>query len=111
MLVRELIPEGGLRLTAITAFELRVGTDFLERRDEISRLFRPRTLPLDLASALAAGAIHADLASRGLAIGMADALQAGICLRRDLPFATRNRHHFERVPGLRLIDPGATPIP
>jgi predicted nucleic acid-binding protein len=33
---------------------------------------------------------------------MADCLQAGTCLRFDLPFATRNRKHFERIDGLRL---------
>jgi tRNA(fMet)-specific endonuclease VapC len=35
---------------------------------------------------------------------MADCLQAGICLRFDLPLATRNHKHFERVAGLRLYD-------
>jgi tRNA(fMet)-specific endonuclease VapC len=35
---------------------------------------------------------------------MADALQAGTCLRHELPFATRNRQHFERIPELELID-------
>lgn len=93
-----------LRLTAVTAFEVRVGTDFVDRRDPILRLLRGRTLPLDLASALRGGEVSGVLARAGTPIGLADCLQAGICLRRDLPFATRNRRHFERVPGLRLID-------
>ncbi len=103
-LTRELIAERRLRLTAVTGFELRVGTDFLPRRDEILRLFRSRTVPLDLASALRAGAVAAVLQQRGTGIGLADCLQAGICLRHDLPLATRNRKHFERVDGLRLVD-------
>ncbi len=37
-------------------------------------------------------------------IGLADRLQAGICLNFDLPLATRNRKHFDRVEGLRLVD-------
>ncbi|MDQ3153938.1 MAG: type II toxin-antitoxin system VapC family toxin [Actinomycetota bacterium] len=103
-LLRRLIVDRLLRLTAVTGFELRVGTDFLARRDDILRLFRSRTVPLDLASALRAGAVASALQERGTGIGLADCLQAGICLRHDLPLATRNRKHFERVDGLRLVD-------
>lgn len=106
-LTRELLVERRLRLTAVTGFELRVGADFLVRRDEILRLFRSRTVPLDLASALRAGEVAAALQQRGTGIGLADCLQAGICLRHDLPLATRNRKHFERVNGLQLIDIGS----
>ncbi len=103
-LTRELIVERRLRLTSVTGFELRVGADFLARRDQILRLFRSRTVVLDLASALRAGEIAATLQKAGSGIGFADCLQAGICLRHDLPLATRNRRHFDRVEGLRLVD-------
>lgn len=103
-LVRRLLAERRLRLTAVTGFELRVGADFLARRDDIMRLFRSRTLPLDLASALRGGEVFAQLRSEGRGIGFADCLQAGICLRQDLPLATRNRKHFQRVDGLRLSE-------
>lgn len=103
-LTRELLVERRLRLTAVTGFELRVGTDFLDRREQILQLFRSRTVALDLASALRAGEIAAVMNKAGLAIGFADCLQAGICLRHDLPLATRNRKHFDRVDGLRLVD-------
>lgn len=103
-LVRTLLVEQRLRLTAVTGFELRMGTDFLARQDEILRLFRSRTVPLDLASALSGGEAAAGLRASGRGIGFADSLQAGICLRHDPPFATRNRRHFDRIPGLRLTD-------
>lgn len=103
-LVRELVSGHRLRVSAITAFELRVGTDFLARREDILRLVRSRTFPLDPASALRAGDVAATLRAAGQDIGMADCLQAGICLNRDLPLATRNRRHFDRVEGLRLLD-------
>jgi tRNA(fMet)-specific endonuclease VapC len=103
-LVRELITGHRLRVTAVTAFELRVGADFLARRDDILRLARSRTFPLDLESALRAGEVAATLRAAGQDIGMADCLQAGICLRFDLPLATRNHKRFERVAGLRLYD-------
>lgn len=100
---RELIAERRLRLTAVTGFELRLGADFLVRRDDILRLFRSRTVPLDLVSALRAGEVAAVL-QQGTGIGLGDCLQAGICLRHNLPLATRNRKHFERVDGLHLVD-------
>lgn len=106
-LVRELIAGHRLRVTAITAFELRVGADFLTRREDILRLVKSRTFPLDPESALRAGEVAATLRAAGQDIGMADCVQAGICLKFDLPFATRNRKHFDRVTGLRLFDVGA----
>ncbi|HEY9417705.1 MAG TPA: type II toxin-antitoxin system VapC family toxin [Pseudonocardia sp.] len=102
--VRTLLVERRLRLTAVSAFELRVGTDFLERGPEILRLFRSRTLSLDLQAGLRAGEVASNLTRTGRPIGMADCLQAGICMRHDLPFLTRNRKHFDRVEGLRLVD-------
>jgi tRNA(fMet)-specific endonuclease VapC len=103
-MVRELISSHRLRVTAVTAFELRLGADFLQRRDDILRLMRARTFPLDPGSALRAGELAATLRGSGQDIGLADCLQAGICLRFDVPFATRNRKHFDRVAGLRLFD-------
>lgn len=105
-LVRELVASHRLRVTAITAFELRVGADFLARRDDILRLVRSRTFPLDARSALRAGDVAAALRRDGQDIGMADCLQAGICLNFDLPLATRNHNHFQRVDGLRLHEAG-----
>ncbi|MGB9252411.1 MAG: type II toxin-antitoxin system VapC family toxin [Mycobacterium sp.] len=107
-LVRDLIAGHRLRVTAITAFELRVGADFLARRDDILRLVHSRTFPLDSRSALRAGELAATLRGAGQDIGLADCLQAGICMNFDLPFATRNRKHFNRVEGLQLFDVSAS---
>jgi tRNA(fMet)-specific endonuclease VapC len=94
-----------LRLTAVTAFELRLGADFIGRQPQIDLLLHRRTLPLDALAGLEAGKIFVALRAEGRGIDVKDALQAGICLRFDLPFATRNLRHFERVPGLRLDRP------
>jgi len=99
-----MISEQRLRVTAITAFELRIGSDFLPRRDDILRLLRSRTVPVDQASALRAGEVATTLRRSGQDIGLADCLQAGVCLRHGLPLATRNRKHFARVDNLRLVD-------
>lgn len=102
--VRDLLRSRRLRVTAVTAFELRLGADFLPRRDDILRVFRSRTLWLDLPSALRGGEVATTLRAAGQEIGIADCLQAGVCLRHGLPFATRNRKHFDRVAGLELVD-------
>jgi predicted nucleic acid-binding protein len=59
-------------------------------------------LPLDDTAASEAAAIHRELASAGAPIGLADSLIAGICRRHGGMLITRNRKHFERVPGLAL---------
>jgi predicted nucleic acid-binding protein len=42
--------------------------------------------------------------SRGIDIGMADSLIAGICLVRGATLLTRNRRHYDRIPGLMLAE-------
>ena len=106
-LVRELLAAGRLRLTAVTAFELRVGADFAAREASIAPLFLGRTLPLDAEAALQAGAIWSELRAGGIGIGLADTLQAGVALRFGLPLAARNVRHFSRIPGLTLADVSA----
>lgn len=100
--VERWLGNGVLRLTAVTAYELRVGTGFLEQGPAIGRLLIGRTLPLDARAGLRAGGVAVELRERGEVIGVADTLQAGICLRYELPLGTRNARHFERVVGLRL---------
>lgn len=101
-LVARLLTERRLRTTAITAYELRLGTDFLDRREGIMRLLLSRTLPLDTRSAVRAGAVYSVLRDRGEPIGYRDTLIAGTCLRFDVPLATRNDRHFGRVDNLVL---------
>ena len=103
-LVEDSLRSGVLRFSAITAFELRLGADFLRRRRQIEALFARRTLPLDVSAAMLAGEIYARLERTGDRIGVQDALIAGVCRRFDLPLATRNARHFRRIRGLRLID-------
>ncbi len=102
--VESWLRSGALYTTAITAFELRLGHDFVEREPNILRVLVGRTLDFDLLSALRAGEVHRHLAASGTPIGVADTLQAGTCLRYGLPLATGNRRHFERVPDLELVD-------
>lgn len=101
--VAQLIAEGRFRTTAVTAFELRLGADFLERRADVVRMLRSRTLPFDLKAAIHAGTAYSTLKSEGQPIGYGDTLIAGTCLRFGLPLATRKLKHFGRVHGLELV--------
>lgn len=101
-LVTQLIVDRRFRTTAVTAYELRLGTDFLDRRDDIMRLLRSRTLPLDVTAAMRAGAVRSALRADGQAIVYRDTLIAGTCMRFDLPLATRNTKHFGRIDALQL---------
>jgi tRNA(fMet)-specific endonuclease VapC len=102
-LVQDRLEAGLLRFTAVTAFELRLGADFLSRRGAIELLLAHRTLPLDMIGALHAAEVFLDLRQSGSGIELRDAMIAGICLRFGLPLATRNVRHLERVPGLQLV--------
>jgi tRNA(fMet)-specific endonuclease VapC len=59
-------------------------------------------LPLDYASAKAAGKLRHTLEAAGTPIGLVDQLIAGIALANDLTVVTRNTREFARVPGLRV---------
>jgi tRNA(fMet)-specific endonuclease VapC len=90
--------------TAITCFELLCGAEESRRGDRVRRLVESiNVLPLDRPAAQRAAEVRRSLDRSGRAIGMADSLIAGIALAHDLPLFTRNRSHFERVPGLELI--------
>ena len=94
---------GSLATTAITALELRSGARSARASDRIETLLAALPiLPFDEDSAGRASEVRRALESAGEPIGMADYLIAGICLARSAILLTRNRAHFERVPGLAL---------
>jgi tRNA(fMet)-specific endonuclease VapC len=101
--VARLLNAGGLRTTVINRFELLSGAN---NQKQLARLLQLLggipSLDLDDAAADMASEIHQSLERSGNPIGMADSLIAGIVITSDGTLLTRNRRHFERVPGLRL---------
>lgn len=96
---------GGLATTAVSLFELESGARTERAREQVTRLLTAlRILPFDEAAAQAAAGARRALEAEGRPIGMADYLIAGICLARSALLLTRNRTHFESVPGLRLAN-------
>ena len=97
------LDHGELATTAVTRFELLAGARSDRQRAAVVALLDALvTLPLDAEAADASARVRRDLESQGAGIGMADSLIAGIVLSRGELLLTRNRKHFERVPGLAL---------
>jgi predicted nucleic acid-binding protein len=94
---------GRLATTSVSVFELRSGARTARERGQVDALLEALTLiAFDGPAAESAAAIRVELESRGKGLAMADYLIAGICVSRSAMLMTRNRAHFERVPGLVL---------
>ncbi len=94
-----------LATSSVTVFELTSGARSEKQADSIAALLDAlRILSFDTEAARAAAEIRRHLEGSGLAIGMADYLIAGIAVSRSIPLMTRNRKHFERVPGILLTE-------
>jgi tRNA(fMet)-specific endonuclease VapC len=97
--------QSGYRVTAVSAFELALGSAHQADPRPVLALLDAPTLPLTPHGGLRGGEALSTLRREGRAIDVRDALQAGVCLDADLPLVTRNARHFKRVPGLRVVLP------
>ena len=79
-LVRMLSGGAGYRVTAITAFELALGRSYRENPRPVHALLGAPLLTLTRKAGLRGGALLGELRRGGQAIGVRDAMQAGICL-------------------------------
>jgi len=105
-IVERLVREDRDLYTAVSAYELRVGSGETKRDRMLTQLLRTdNTLPLDLAAAAEAGKVIEELRSRRSEIGPGDVLIAGICLVNSVPILTGDHNHFSRVPGLQVLTP------
>ena len=103
------LDRGQLRTTVITRFELLAGAKTARQLKLVGELLAALpSLPLDEPGADAAAEIRRILERDGTGIGMADSLIAGIVVVHQGVLLTRNRRHFERVPGLPLGRMGQT---
>ncbi len=97
------IEKGALATTSVSVFELLSGARTAAAKKKVRRLLDAvSVLPLDERAGESAAEVRKKLEAKGSAIGMADYLIAGICLSRSAILLTRNKNHFERVPGLTL---------
>lgn len=97
-------------ISSVSAFELSYGANLSSNREkrisEVQSILQNHPVaPFDSASASSAAEIAADLRSKGESIEIRDLFNASICLSRQVPILTRNKSHYQRVEGLRLISP------
>jgi len=103
-LLDQLGPRGYL-VTAISAFELALGSSHGQDRRPVLALLDTSALGLSPAAGLRSGEILAALRAKGTAIDVRDALQAGICVEANRPLVSKNHRHFARIAELRLFGP------
>jgi tRNA(fMet)-specific endonuclease VapC len=100
------LERGDLATTVINRFELLAGARGKRQEGAVQELLAALlTLPLEEEAADEAAGIRRSLESSGAGIGMGDSLIAGIVRARHAVLLTRNRSHFDRVPGLELSSP------
>jgi tRNA(fMet)-specific endonuclease VapC len=101
--VERLVRRGALQTTVITRFELLSGAKSAKQLARLIQLLGAvPSLALDDQAADSAADIRRSLDRSGNTIGMADSLIAGIVISNGGSLLTRNRRHFERIPGLAL---------
>lgn len=94
---------GSLCTTAVSAFELWVGAKSSQQKSAVKTLLNALSIiPLDGPASVLSGDVFRELESKGITIGMADSLIAGICLHRGAILITRNQKHFKRVLNLKI---------
>ena len=98
------LASGNLWTTVITRFEMLSGARSARETKIIGELLDSmKIVPLDVSAADRAANIRRALERKGVGIGMADSLIAGIVLYVGGTLLTRNLRHFQRVEGLDLV--------
>ena len=91
-------------VSAITEYELYLGNSD-EQNIFWDEFFSQITvLPFNTKTARQSATIYQQLKTKNKLIEAPDILIAGTAISNNLPLATLNRKHFERVKGLQLVD-------
>jgi tRNA(fMet)-specific endonuclease VapC len=103
--VERAIRDESFATTTVGVFELIQGAVAPPDRERVETLLAAAVvLPIEADDARRAADVNRELRRTDGALPAADALVAGVCLARGLALATRNRRHFDRVPGLRIAE-------
>lgn len=105
-----LLAPGGLAFSIVSYGELYEGvlgaSDPLVINDQFDRLLSlMQMIEVDFSILRTFAGIRRSLRQRGQLIGDMDIVIAATAIEHNLRLITRNRKHFERVPGLRFFTP------
>jgi len=89
--------------STVVEYEIELGMTALHQELWSSLSEDLTILPFDSRMALMACKIKHGLKAKGVQIELADLFIAATALVNDLPVATINQKHFERIDGLRLL--------
>ena len=96
-------------ITSISAYELIFGSLLVSRSSEgrsaeaRSLIEQHEVLPFDSVAAGFASSIGASLRKSGNEIEIRDLFIASICLAGGIPILTRNKSHYARITGLKVV--------
>ncbi|HVB96924.1 MAG TPA: type II toxin-antitoxin system VapC family toxin [Chloroflexota bacterium] len=107
------IPDEPIALSSMTASELLIGVHRADSPERRSRreafveaiLLAIPVVPFDLRVARTHARLLAELAGVGQPIGAHDLIIAATAVANGLAVLTDNLRHFDRVPGLRVLQP------
>ncbi len=100
-----LVKQGyGFCISAITEYEIYTGAALGQIDFWNKFLQKTEVLPFDKAVAKVAVEINKDLKRKRKLIAIPDLFIAATAVENNLPFATLNKKHFERVDGLAIIE-------
>ncbi|MCI0691460.1 type II toxin-antitoxin system VapC family toxin [candidate division KSB1 bacterium] len=103
-LYKLLAQDAVLYISAMTHYELLCGAKSPELyRDTTNLLQLFETINFSEREAKTAASIYQDLKKQNALIGTLDVLIAATAIEHNLPIATHNRSHFERIPALQII--------
>jgi len=107
-LLTALAPDG-LAISIITVGEIYEGIYYGQNRQRHERGFRQfrrlvKVLPITERVAKRFAVIRGELRQRGRIIGDPDLLIGATALEHDLTLVTRNRRHFQEIPGRKLYE-------
>ena len=99
-----LIREGyKFQVSSVTEYEIFAGSTPGQQKYWKEFLEKIKVLPFDQDAVKAAVEINSKLKLKSKQIAIADLFIAATAISNDLPFATLNRKHFDRIDGLLII--------
>jgi len=96
-----------LNLCSISYYEILSGLEYKGAKKQIidfeKLLSKCNIVHVDLESIKVSAKAYAKLRKKGITIGSADLLIAGVALKRDYVLVTNNTNHFKNIEGLELL--------